>query len=326
MKPVWIALVALAAGCASIATVAAQSFPAHKVTITAPFPPGGPSDATARVIQPELERIFKQTVIVENVPGASGSVGVQKFLDQPADGHALLLGTADNTVLAPLSVASARYDGSSVRLVTLLNRSYFILATRPGLKAGSVADLVALAKAPGSKGLTFASWGIGSMPHLIGEDFRLRTGASMLHVPYRGMAPMVVDLMGETVDIAFLPLAGNVPELLASNQIKALAVTSAQRLDTLKAVPTLTETGTAGNFEYSSWPGVFVSPKTPDAVAGTINAAVAEVMKGAAFRKFVVESGSVIAEPMSLAEAATFYKAEIDKFQGIAKQIQLQKQ
>lgn len=314
----------LSAALLMAAPAQAQTWPNRTVTLLAPFPPGGPSDATARALQPALQQALGQTVIVENVPGASGSIGVAKFLAAPADGHVLLLGTADNTVLAPLAIASAKYTGQSVRLVSMLSRSYFALVVSPALGVRTMSEFLARVRNPNAPPVNFGSWGIGSMPHLIGEDFKSRTSARMTHIPYKGMGPMVTDIAGGTLDAAFLPLAGNVVSMIDGGQLRALGTTSPTKLAVPRDVAPLREQPGLADFEYSIWPGVFVSPATPEDVVQKLQAALAPIIKGDAFRKFTTDSGGLPVEPQSLSEAATFYNAEIAKFQGIARAIKLQ--
>ena len=158
----------------------AQSYPTKAVTVKVAYPAGGPADAAARQLQVQLQAALGQPVIVENVPGAGGSIGVTQFLNAAPDGHTLLVITANDAILAPLSLASAKYKAEDLRIIYPLIISEFFLASNVKHAFGSVDELIEFARKPGQRELSFGTWGYGSAPHLVGADFRLATGARTL--------------------------------------------------------------------------------------------------------------------------------------------------
>ncbi|HWP12589.1 MAG TPA: tripartite tricarboxylate transporter substrate binding protein [Ramlibacter sp.] len=307
---------------ARVARAQASVFASRNVSVVVGFPPGGATDVTARVVQPQLQKAWGQTVIVENAPGAGGSIGVQKMLNAPPDGHVLFMGTASDTVLAPLAIQSARYKPEHLRLLALMTVTDFVVVTRPGLALAGLDELVAHAR---SKELSYASFGNGSLYHLVGEDLRARAGVQLLHVPFQGMGPTINNLMGNQVDMAFLPVAGQTVGLINSGRVKPMAVTGARRNPQLPNVPTVDESSQAKGFHHNVWLGMFGPASLPAEAAGKVNAAVNEAIRSPEYVKFSLENGSVIPEPgYTLQQAAKFYADETDKLRRLAQSIKLE--
>ena len=202
---------------------------AKPYTLLVPFPVGGPADAVARMIQPPLREALESNIIVENVPGAGGSIGAARVLRTAPDGETIMLATIGETALTPLSNKSAQYTPEDFTLVMPLARSQLVLVSRLGLPQKNLVDLLEAAKAPGASPLSYATNGPGSIFHLASEAFLKRTGMQAVHVPYKGHAPVFADLMGEHIDLAFLPMAGTVVDMIKSGKVRALAISGGTR-------------------------------------------------------------------------------------------------
>jgi tripartite-type tricarboxylate transporter receptor subunit TctC len=248
----------------------AQPFPVKPVRIVVPFPPGGGTDVVARTVAPKMQEILGQTVVIENRAGAGGNIGTEFVAKAPADGYTLLVAsaaTAINQTLAKNPGWDLTKDFAPVVLL-VLNQS--LLAAHPSLPASSVRELIALAKAkPGQ--ITFASYGNGSSAHLIGELFQMMAGVDLLHVPYKGAAPAVNDLLGGQVNILFADVAAILPHVKAG-KVKALGIGSAHRFSGLPEVPTIAEAGVPG-FEGGGFLGLVAPAGTPPDVINALNGA-----------------------------------------------------
>ena len=262
-----------AAGLAAVPQAFAQDFPARMVTIVVPFAPGGVSDILARVLAEKLQVVWKQTVIVDNRPGAGGGLGATQVARSAADGYTLLLADASVVTTNPSLYANAPKDFAPV---IALARFGQILVAPVTQALQSVGELLAMDKAASAK-LNVASSGNGTSNHLVLEKFKTASGTRMAHVPYKGAGAAISDVAGAQVDLMFTsaPLA---TPLIASGKIKALAVTTPQRMAGYEKVPTLAESGLAG-FEWYSAQGLFAPPGTPAAVVAKINTDVAAVIR-----------------------------------------------
>lgn len=267
----------------------AETFPSRQVTIVSPYQAGGTSDIIARLIAKKLADVWKQPVIVENKPGANGGIGVMAVVKAPADGYTLLATASSALTINPLIYPNIAYDVA--RDLAPITRTGFVpnvLVVNPSLPARSVAELIALAKAkPGS--LNYASQGNGSNGHLTGEMFRQQSGVDIVHIPYKGSAPAVTDLVGGQVQLMFDNLP-SVLEQIRGGQLRALAVTTAARTATLPDVPTLDQSGLPG-FDSSAWFALLVAGNTPEPVRAEIERAVVNIMKDDEITKKLAELG-----------------------------------
>jgi len=304
----------------------AQSFPGKAITLVVPYPAGGGSDSMARIVAPELSRQFGQPVIVENVSGAAGAIGVQKVLSAPADGHTLLIGSPMELVLAPLSIAAAKYKPEDLRLLGSWGSTSMVLLARKDLPANNVEELTALVKRPGAKEISYGSIGPGSLYHLVAERFVQLSGAKMLHVPYKGGAPLVQDLMGGQIDIVFMPLAGNIPDLIASGKLKALGLAATSRHPVLNQIPLIKDTKGMEDFVFGLWNGLQAAKGVPEDVAARINKAAGEVVMKPEVRQAIQAQGSAPASPATLDELSRRYASDTERFRAIARSINLQPQ
>jgi tripartite-type tricarboxylate transporter receptor subunit TctC len=250
-------LVALAVLAAPLAR--AEDFPSRPVHVLVPFPPGGGTDALARIMGPYLSKVWDQPVIVENKPGASGHIGADYVAGSPADGYMLLMSSTAS--LTPKNV-------DKFVPVTLVSASPYVVVVNPKVPASSIAELVAYAKKNPGK-LTFGSSGTGAASHLAGELFKSMAGVEMLHVPYKGTGQAVKDLLGGQIDVMFAPGETVMPQVKAG-RLRALAVTSARRATAIPDLPTVAEAGVPG-YEAIGWFGLLAPAATPKAIVEKVS-------------------------------------------------------
>jgi tripartite-type tricarboxylate transporter receptor subunit TctC len=265
LKPLLFAALALIAN-----TAPAQPYPSKPVRVVVPFPPGGGTDIVARTVTPRMAEILGQPFVVENRAGAGGNIGTEAVAKSPADGYTLLVAsasTAINTTLVPNLPWEFSRDFAPVVLMVVNNH---LLATHPSVPASNVGELLALAKArPGQ--ITYASYGPGSSAHLTTELFKLMARVDLLHVPYKGAAPAVNDLLGGQVNMIFADVAALLPHI-KSGKLKALGIAAAKRFEGLPEVPTVAESGVPG-FEAGGFLGLVAPAGTAPAVINQLNAA-----------------------------------------------------
>lgn len=313
----------------TLAAMGLQAGPLHAqsaakvTTIRVAYPAGGPADVATRKLQSRLGGVTGQTVIVENVPGAGGSIGANNVLNAPADGATLLAVTGNDLILAPLAMSGVKYKPESYRLLATVFPTDFTLVTNADHAFENLDALVERSKASG-KELTVGSWGYGSAPYLVGADFKLATGVPILDVPYKGAAPVVQALLSKEIDMAFVPLAASVIELIRTGKVKAIGVANLNRNPFVPTVPTLNEGKYLKNFVYSAWAGVFIPKAAPEAVARQLNKSMGEVVAAEDFQHFLRESAALPVKALTLQEADAFYVAEIEKFRQVARKIKLE--
>ena len=321
------AVLALAA--LSAVGVRAQAFPSKPLTLVVPYPAGGAADVTARQMLPSLRKTLGQAVIVDNVAGASGALGIQKLLNAPADGHHVLMGTPSDVILAPLAMSTVKHQPEQMRLLGLASRAPLVLVSgtrSPSRDLQDLQDLLAEARKPGAKEHSFGSIGPGSLYHLVGEDFATRMKLRMIHVPYKGMAPLLQDVMGGVVDFAFLPSAGNLAELISQGKLRAYAVTNDRRLARLPEVPTIAQATGLKDFEYEIWGGLFVPRAVPAAASERLHAVVTLAQQDPDFRAQIETTGAAPGNPMSLADAERFLDDQTTRYRRLAQAVKLELQ
>jgi tripartite-type tricarboxylate transporter receptor subunit TctC len=282
----------LAAGIAMLAAslaASAQDYPTHTVTVVVPFPAGGSSDMVGRTLAQKMAEQWHQSVIVENKPGATGSIGAAAVKNAPADGYTLLVSSLAPFAVNPFLQKSLPYDpAKDFDLITVAVQAPNVLVATPELPVKSLADVIALLKkTPGQ--LTFASSGTGSSDHLTAELFWQQTGTSGLHVPYKGGAPAIADLLAGHVQLSFQNINAVVSQIQAK-KLKALAITSARRSPLLPDVPTLEESGIKGVDVYS-WQAMAAPKGLPPAVKAKIHAAAVAALRDPAVAKNMTDLG-----------------------------------
>ena len=307
-------------------TAAAQTFPAKPVTLMVPYPAGGPSDFFARQLQPAAGKNLGESMIVENVGGGSGTIGVSRALSAQADGHTLIMGSPMELILAPMAIQGVRYKAEDVKLVAHVASTSTILAVRSNLGVNTVADLIALAKNSATRPLSYGSVGNGSLYHIIGEKFSQQAKVPLTHIPYRGIAPLLTDLMGGQIDMAFLPMAGSVMQTINDGKVRGLAVTAKQPHPLFSSFPALATMPGMESMQFDIWAGIQVHKDTPDAVVQRLNQAFNAAAQNPDVRKALEASGNYVAAARNPAELATLYKQETERYRAIAKSINLQAQ
>jgi tripartite-type tricarboxylate transporter receptor subunit TctC len=304
----------------------AQGYPAKHITIKIAFPAGGPADVSIRAANTVLQRNLGQPLISENVPGAAGSIGVVAALNAKADGYTLLGTTGSDLIIAPFMVASAKYQPGAFTLLGIVGWSDFVLVSSAAYSFKTIDELIDYVKKPGGKELSLAHWGVGSSPHIVGADFQARTGTTFLEVPYKGVAPVLTDLSGQHVDLSFVPLGGPALELIQSGKVRAIAIASGKRNPMLPDVPTIGESALVRNFEYGAWTALFAPRDTPEPIVARLNEAMNVWLTSPENLERISKNGSRQLEPMSVAQAATFFKSEQEKIGSIVRSLKLEAQ
>ncbi len=304
------ALVFLALPWLLAAPVSAQDFPTRNVRIVVAFPPGGPTDLVARMLADKLKVSLGQAVIVENKAGANGAIGADYVAKGEADGHLLFLTTAGAVVVTP-HLTKANYDTlRDFAPVTLVMRPTTILVVKADSPVNSAKDLATLAKAkPGA--VPFASTGTGSTPHLALELFQAAAGVKFLHVPYRGAAPALTDLLGGQVQALFADTPVLLPQI-RGGKLKALGAASGTRNPALPDVPTLAEQGFADT-TADNWYGLLAPAKTPPAVVAKVQAATVAALNAPDVRDRLLQLGA-IPSPSSSAEFGKLLAEEYERW------------
>jgi tripartite-type tricarboxylate transporter receptor subunit TctC len=295
---------------------AAAPYPNKPIKWIVPFPPGGAMDSMARTLGEKLSISMKQPVIVENRPGAGGSIGSNLVARAAPDGHTIMIvsiGQAVNPSIYPKLPYDATKDFEPVSLVGVVPN---ILVAHPLVKANNVKELIALAKAQPGK-ITYASAGNGTTVHLAAELFNSMAGVDIVHVPYKGSAPAVTDLMGGQVDIMFDSLSSAKP-YIETGKLKALAVTTTKRSKAFPNVPTVAESGLPG-YELSGWYAVFVPGKTPKPIVDRLHSELVKALKQDDVRSRFALIG---AEPVgsSPQELAATLKTETARWEKIVRE------
>lgn len=293
-----------------------QPYPNKSIRLFVGFPPGGGSDALARLVGAALPEKLGQQILVDNRPGANTILATEYVKSQPADGYTLLFVSASfsiNPSLYKLSYDIER-DFSPVTVVAIVP---LLLITHPSLPVRSVKDIIALAKAQPGK-LDYASFGIGSAAHLAGEMMLSMTGTSMVHVPYKGSAPAVADVIGGRVTM-MMPGIGSAINLARDKKLRAIAVTTAKRATGAPDIPTVAESGIPG-FDVATWESIQAPAGTPVEAINRLNAAIREVVAGNELRQKMINLGFEPDAMKSPAETAQFIRAERQKWAKLVKE------
>lgn len=314
-----------AAGATAAGGAAAQAQTSDKpITFLVPQPAGNATDGIARKSAPILQKALGQTVIVENLPGAGGSLGLGKALASGGDGQMLTISSQTELILTPLSYANARYKPEEFRCIALTGVTPYALVSRPDLPVNTLAELVALARQSEGKPLAHGNIGTGSLIHLLGEVFGRKLKLPLVQVPYKGTPPMVQDLMGGQIDLSFLPIAGSTISLIESGKLKAFGTTAADTMAALpKVMPLRKFDASLHDFVYAAWGGVFVPRKTSEAQVQRLYKAYIDVLNDAEVKSWSAGTGVKLEEPRPLAQLEQFYRNEIQLTQALARQINL---
>lgn len=311
-----VALMSVASMVVSVATVKAQTYPTRTITLIVPAPPGGTTDLAARILSTPLAKALGQTIVVDNRPGASGIIAAEYVARAQPDGYTLLMQYSGYQTITPLLTKGLNWDPirDFAPVANVLSAPQ-VVVVRPSLPVRTLAELVAYAKANPGK-LTYASPGAGSLQHLTGELLKQTTGIEMIHVPYKGMAPAIADLLGGTVDLTFgtpPPMLG----LIQGGKLRALAVTGRSRLASFPDVPTAAEAGFKV-LDASAWFAIFAPRATPQPIIDKLTAEIAKVMHTEEFKRKAAEQGAE-ADYKSPQELAAMTQAELTRWAQVIK-------
>jgi len=294
----------------------AQSYPERPLRLVVPFATGGTSDILARLIAPGLWNAMGQPVIADNRPGAGSNVGSEIVAKAAPDGYTLLIATpalASN----PALYGKLNYDPvASFTPITLLAEIPIALVVHPSLPAKSVRELIDLAKSQPGK-LNFGSSGNGGIGHLVGELFKSSTGVNMVHVPYKGNGPALIDLMAGVLNLTFTDIAGGGP-FIKAGKMRPLAIASARRSAALPDVPTMIEAGVPG-FEATTWFAIFAPAHTPRPVVDKLNVEIVKVLRAPDMRERLTGLGCEVVGNKP-EELAAFLKSEIAKWSKVVRE------
>jgi len=316
----WLSLAICAALLPSFNAISAteNDYPNRPIKIVIPFPAGGSTDAMARNLGPALGKVLGQSIVIENKSGASGTVGADFVAKATPDGYTILMGTLHLTIAQSVfPKLNYRIDKDLVPIGTV-GMIPNVVVVNASIPVNNIKELVALTKANPDK-YDYASVGPGSAHHLIGEMFKIKTGANLTHIPYRGSAPAVVDLLGGQVSVMFDTIPSALPHI-KDGKIKALAVTTAKRSSVLPNVPTLIESGVA--IDVGTWNGLMAPAGTDQAIIDKLNRAVVTVLNDPEMRKQLQALG-IEPLPSTPAELKARINKEIVDYSNLAKELKL---
>jgi tripartite-type tricarboxylate transporter receptor subunit TctC len=300
--------------------VAAQDYPSKPIRFVVPYVPGGNTDILARLIGQKLNEAWKQQVIIDNRAGAAGTVGAELVARAPADGYTIIMGTFGNIIVANSLYKNLKYDPlKDFAPVALVSLPPGILVANPAVPVQNVRDLISYAKSNPGK-LNYGSPGTGAWNHLFFELFNRSAGVFIVHVPYKGIAPAVVDLLGGQVQLAMSAFPTALPHV-RSGKLRALAVTSAKRSGLLTDVPTVAESGLPG-YEAAGWFGVLAPAGTPPTVIAKLNTEINRALELPEVKTSLASDGAEPAggTPAQMAESA---RAGIAKWSKLIRELNL---
>lgn len=297
------------------ASAGAEDFPARQIRLIVPFPPGGPNDIIARVIGQRMSEIAKQPVIIDNRGGQGGVLGTEALAKAAPDGYTIAISSAGALAISPTMERVAYDPLKDLQAVTLVAKVPEMLVVATDVPAKNMAELVALAKAQPGK-LNFASSGPGSLPHLAGELLKLTAKIDIVHVPYRGAAPAMNDLLGQQVQMVFLDLPILLPQI-RSGGLRAIAIGAPERAPTAMEVPTTTELGMP-ELQAENWYGMVAPAGTPAPIVERLNQIATEAMRDPAVKeKLAIQGATLVGD--SPAHFHAFIESEIARWAKVIK-------
>jgi tripartite-type tricarboxylate transporter receptor subunit TctC len=298
-----------------VASVTAEDFPARQIRLIVPFPPGGPNDIIARVIGQRMSEIIKQPVIIDNRGGQGGVLGTDVLAKSAPDGYTIAISSAGALAISP-TMEKVAYDPlKDLQAITLVAKVPEMLVVATDVPAKNMTELIALAKAKPGK-LNFASSGPGSLPHLAGELLKLSAKIDIVHVPYRGAAPAVNDLLGQQVQMVFLDLPILLPQI-KSGGLRAIALGAPERAPTAMDVPTTTEVGLP-DVQAENWYGMVAPAGTPPAIVARLNQITTEAMRDPSVKeKLAIQGAELIGDDPAHFHA--FMESEIARWAKVIK-------
>ncbi len=318
-RRVWLCALASAAALGLGTAAQAQTFPSKPIRLVVPFPPGGATDILARILGEKMALAFKQPVVIDNKPGAAGIIGTDAVAKAPADGHTLVLSLSNSLLTNQFLYEKLPYDMQrDLTLVYQIATAPLVLVVHPSVPANTGPELLQYVKANKGK-VAYGSYGIGAYPHLAGAHMNLTQQADMNHIPYKGEAPMMLELIGGQIQMAYASALQAKPHLEAG-KVKAIGVTGERRMSTLPNVPTLAEQGLKDEvYRVTGWLGMAVPAGTPKAVVDRIAAEVRAATRQPDVQARIAAMGFEIKDSSPEAFAAV-YKQELPVWERLIKQ------
>ena len=312
----WHTLAAIAASCAAIAGASAQDFPTRPIKMVVPFAPGGSTDIIARLVAQQMTKDLGQSVIVENVGGAAGALGTMQVKNAQPDGYTLAVATVSTMIVHPAARAKPQYTLDDFIPITNMASMPNVITVNPKFPAKDLKELIAVLRKSPDK-YSYASSGVGSINHMLGESFQAYSGTKITHVPYKGSGPAMQDVMGGQVDILFDQFPSSKGHI-DSGKLKAIGAISPQKIPGYPNVMTMEEAGMKG-FVDEAWYGILAPKGTPPQVVAKLTDALKKALANPDVRKRLEEVG---ARPVSSTpqEFAAQVKSEIEKMKKIVKE------
>lgn len=310
----FISMVLLAASSVAFA----QDWPNKPIRVVVPYPPGGGVDFVSRTVSQRLGEVLNATIVVDNRTGASGTIGADAVAKSAPDGYTILVASPSEVLVGPISGQKVAYSPEHDLVpVTLIGETPLVIAAHPSLAAKTIQEFIALAKKSPGK-FSYGTPGGGSTMHFAGESLNALAGIDIVHVPYRGAAPVVTDLLGGQVPIGIVGMPPVVPHA-KSGKLRVLAVTSAKRSAAMPGVPAMAELPGFAGYRFTNWMGVYVPAKTPQTVIDKLAAAIAKIVREPAVKEKLLSQG---VEPVgsSPAEFGVFLEAERQSYTKIAEE------
>ncbi len=320
-----IAATALSLLCLNISPAyAASTYPDRPITIVVGYPAGGSVDLNGRVVAETLAKKIGANVVVENQGGAGGTIGAQKVIRARPDGYTLLVGSLNEIIIASLVNPAVKYNGmTDLQPIGLIGDQPLVLAASKNTDIKNAADLVKVAASGKSAQYSFGSSGVGTSLHMAGEMINAETHAKFLHVPYRGVSPLVTDLTSGRLPLGVFALSSALPQI-RSGQITAIGVTSAKRSPFASEIPPLAETAELKNIDISVWFGLFGPKGMPDEVVKTLQEGLQQVLADPQFQEKYRTTGSTVM--LEQPDLPSFFQAEHDKFKTLAEKAHIAKE
>jgi tripartite-type tricarboxylate transporter receptor subunit TctC len=309
---------ALLAGALAFAALPAwpDDYPNRPIHLIVSFPPGGTGDIIGRIVANQLSMELNQSIVVENRPGAGGTIGARDVVNADPDGYTLTVGQTPEIAVNPYFMKDVGYDSQKdLQPIALLGVVPLALVVPPNSPFSNLAQWVAALRA--NQSLTFASAGIGTPGHLAGELLKLKLDSKLVHVPYKGAGPALNDVAGGQVDFYFPGYPGAVP-LVQGGRVKMLAISTAQRSQLAPDVPTVAEATGIVDFDFTLWAGIFAPRALPTNIATRLNAAINKVIAEPDIKARLRETGAAVT-PLSINQFTVFMRSEIDRYQAIIK-------
>jgi tripartite-type tricarboxylate transporter receptor subunit TctC len=309
--------------CASFAMAQPPAFPSKVVTMVVPYPAGAASDFTARALSDLVGKQLGGQVIVENIGGAAGAIAAAKLLAAPADGYYLFQGSPNELILSGLVNKSTRYKPEDFQWIAPVAISPLVLVVNSQLPVRTLDEFVALARSRKDTPLSYGTPGAGTLYHLLGELFTKRTGAPATHVPYKGGAPLVQDLVGGQIDFAFMPYQAFYADYVKQGRLRVIgSLSPGKRLpapfDTLQ---TSAQSKDLKEFDFGIWTSYMVRKGAPRPVAEQLNAAITAALKDPHARAQLESQAKTVFEPMSLEDGEKYYASEIARYRDLVRTI-----